>query len=101
MRTFETLNIEERERSLRAIRANIVENVVYGVLDIKLVNPKSQEKLEWILLESARNEQPRLAMLRIFGYKPICEEIERLALVVAAETMYDSTGHRIIEENLQ
>jgi hypothetical protein len=87
MRQFEELNAEERERSLRAIRASIVENVVYGTLDLKLVHPINQERLELFLELSRKNDEPRLAVLRILNDKPICKEIERLALVVAEETM--------------
>jgi hypothetical protein len=101
MRTFEQLSVQEREKALRASRAAIVENVISGVMEIELVNPITQRTLDIILKDAVEKDSPRLAALRIFLNRPILQEIDRLALVVAVETMYDESGNRILQESLQ
>ena len=97
MKTFDQLNKEQKELACNMAFYELVNLIRDGVLEIKLVNPNSQRKLESILSNARKTEKPRLAMLGLLHDQPIRQEIERLALVAAHGAGYDVNGDAIKE----
>ena len=101
MRTFEQLTILERSRAIKSSMCYLVSQIVGGVLDVELIAPRNQAKLKRIMDERWEMEAPRLAMLRIFHDKNICQELNKVAVIHAEESCYDNSGNQVRRENLQ
>lgn len=99
-RTYEQLNDTEKHRAVRACALNLVESAVYRRAPIKLEDTRANLQLDSILTRCARNDEPRLAMLKIFNNVRISKEINRMALVQAKTYSYTTMGDRVIDEML-
>lgn len=100
MRIFENLTQPEQHKAIRTSLAWIIEGIVFGLVEVKLINPRNHDRLEHILLDGRKRDETRLTILRIMNNKPICDELRKLALVDASECKYDAVGCRILEERL-
>lgn len=101
MKVFEQLTKEEQTRAVRASLCWIATQIVGGVFEVELVDPKNRFRMKRILDERWKNEAPRLAMLRIMSDKSICGELMKLAVVDAEESRYDGYGSHIRGDVLQ
>lgn len=99
MKHFDKLTYKEKERAIKASLLWTVEGIVYGFMDVKLINPRNQQRLDHILKDAA--EEPRLSTLRILINKPIIGELRKIALIHAEDSLYDKHGSRILKDNLQ
>ncbi len=88
MKAFDQLTAEQKVDAINMAYYELMNLIRDGVLEIKLIDPASQKRLERIL----KNEQPRLVMLHLMHDKPIRKEIERLALVAAHGSEYQDNG---------
>lgn len=93
MKSFDELNKQQKEDAINMAFYDLINLVRDGVLELELVNPASQKRLETIL----RKEERRLVMLHLMHDKPIRLELERLALVAAHGADYDANGDAVKE----
>lgn len=97
MKTFDELNKQQKEDAIGMAFYDLINLVRDGVLELQLVNPASQRRLELILSKGRKTEQPRLVILHLLHDKPIRQEIERLALVAAHGSDYNDNGDAVRE----
>jgi hypothetical protein len=98
MRTFEELTSQEQTRALKASVAWLTDDIAHGVLEVTLINPRRQHRLDTILSDARVREMPRLGKLAILNDKVLMEEIGKLALVDASEHIYNEFGDRMKSE---
>ena len=97
MKTFEQLTFEEKTDAIRFAEYHLVDSIANGILEVELVNPKSQELLEHVMSKSRKMENPRLTKIYLLGEKSIREEIYKLAIVAASGALYDKKGQPLTE----
>lgn len=97
MKTFDQLDTQQKEDAIGMAFYDLLNLVRDGVLELQLVNPASQQRLELILSKARKTETPRLAVLQLLHDKPIRQEIERLALVAAHGSEYNDSGDPVKE----
>jgi len=96
MKTFEQLTFSQKMSAIRIAEYAIINSVAEGILELTLVNEKSQELLEHILAKGRRRESPRLVKMYLLGEKSIRAEIYRLAIVAALGARYNKNGEPIM-----
>ncbi len=96
MRTFDQLSLEKKEEALKFTFFELVTNISDGTIEVTLVNPVTQGKLEKILSESRKKESIRYAVLSMLADKEIRPELERLAFIAASGSSYNEEGNPII-----
>lgn len=97
MKTFDELTGNQKDEAIGLAFSDIVELVRDGVVELALVDPISQKRLDLILSEARKTDSQRLIILRLLNDKPIRTEIARLALVVAHGAEYNDDGEIIME----
>jgi hypothetical protein len=88
MKTFESLNVFERENAIEQAFYSIMDSITCGVIEVTLVEQENQEALDRVL----KKGNQRFATLSILHNKGIRKELTRLALVAASESMYNDDG---------
>ena|SRR5665213_1694228 len=97
MKTFEQLTTVQREEAIKFAYKTIRNGITDGTLEVKLVDPKNQERLDNIIKYSVGQDNMRLANLLISKTIGVRTELSKLALVVASESDYDDEGQVIME----
>lgn len=97
MKSFEQLTKSEKQDAIDFAAHELMGHMSNGTIEVTLVNPASQARLDKILSDARKKESARLAMLYFMHDKPIREEIYRLALVVASESDYSDDGDILME----
>ena len=95
MKTFDQLTRQQKKDAIDMASYELIAHVSKGNLDVTLVNPASQARLEKILENGRKKESPRLITLHLLNDKPIREELDRLAMVAAHGSQYDDNGDAI------
>ncbi len=97
MKTFDQLNTQQKEDALGMAFYDLLNLVRDGIVELELVNPASQKRLELILSKGRKEEKPRIVTLRLLHDKSIRQELERLALVAAHGSEYHDNGDAVKE----
>ena len=97
MKTFDQLDPKQQTDAVELAFYDLVNLIRDGVVEVTLVNPASQRRLELILSKGRKEEKPRMITLRLLHDKPIRQEIERMALVAAHGGDYHENGDAIKE----
>lgn len=97
MKSFDQLTTEQQADAVNMCSYELMTLIADGTLEIKLVDPSSQKRLEKILSDARKAESTRLVKLYLLHDKPIRKEIERLALVAAHGSDYDDAGEALKE----
>lgn len=92
MKTFDQLTVEQKADAVNMASYELMTLIAEGTLEIQLVDPSSQKRLEKILSDARKAESTRLVKLYMLHDKPIRKEIERLALVAAHGSEYTDAG---------
>lgn len=96
MRTFDQLTKQQREDAVDFAAYELMDHVAQGTLELTLVDPASQKRLEKILKDARKAESTRLVKLHLMHDKPIKTEIYRLALAAANGSQYDENGDAVM-----
>lgn len=97
MKTFDQLTVEQKADAVGMASYELMDLIAKGILEIKLVDPKAQKRLEKFLSDARKAESQRLVKLHLIHDKPIRREIERLALVAAHGSDYHDNGDAVKE----
>lgn len=98
MRTFEELSIEDRDLALANATADVVYQVITGLLEIKFSVPSNQEAYENLMDDAKTLDSIRHAQYGMLNHRGICTEIEKIALIMCVDSKYDNNGNMITKE---
>lgn len=97
MKTFDQLTKEQKQDAIDMATYELMNHIANGSVEITLVNPASQTRLEKILANARKKESTRLVTLHLVHDKQIKEEIYKLGVVAAHGSSYDENGDAIME----
>jgi hypothetical protein len=97
MKTFDQLTLPQQSEAINTCYYELTGLIASGTLEIKLVNPASQKRLEKILDDAKKKASRRLVTLYLIHDKPIRLELERLSLVAAHGSEYGDDGEPLKE----
>lgn len=95
MKTFDQLTKQQREDAVDFAAYELMDHVAQGTIELTLVDPASQKRLEKILSDARKAESTRLVKLYLINDKPIKTEIYRLAMAAASGSQYDDNGDAV------
>ncbi len=97
MKTFDQLSVEQQAEAVSMAEYDLLDVIAKGVVEVELVDPRNQKKLQRILSDARKKESDRLVKLHILHDKSIRKELERLALVAAHGSVYYDDGNAVKE----
>lgn len=98
MKTFDQLTDEQKADAISMAEYDLLDVIAKGIVEVELVEPRNQKKLQEILSEARKKESDRLVKLHILHDRPIRRELERLALVAAHGSVYYDNGEAVKEK---
>jgi hypothetical protein len=97
MKAFDQLNVAQKEDAINMAFYELTNLIADGTLEITLVDPRNQSRLDRILTTARKTESQRLVKLHIIHDKPIRKELTALALIIAHMSEYGDDGDAIKE----
>jgi hypothetical protein len=100
-RRFDQLNELDREDALIGTTMYIIHEVITGMLTIEFSLPANQKAYREIMKEAGAQDSVRYAQYAMMHHEGIKSEIEKIALIVCTEALYDEDGRAIIDEPIK